>query len=157
MNHYLNAPVILRSFVKMKKTLVKNVLFVTMILLLSGFIVYYLGYKYRENMNVFHLNVDEPSGLLNLFDIFRDKPKNVEIEIDNTKTQQHIISIPNNSKNSSSSEIKNDVNQLRQAPNYCRYDFGSDNENILEICLEDKPKCDGYNFAENNWGKCVIE
>ena len=108
MNHYLNAPVILRSFVKMKKTLVKNVLFVTMILLLSGFIVYYLGYKYRENMNVFHLNVDEPSGLLNLFDIFRDKPKNVEIEIDNTKTQQHIISIPDNSKNSSSSEIKNE-------------------------------------------------
>ena len=68
-----------------------------------------------------------------------------------------IFAIPDNSKNSSSSEIKNDVNQVRQAPNYCRYDFGSDNENILEICLEDKPKCDGYNFAENNWGKCVIE
>lgn len=157
MNHYLNTPIILRSFAKMKKTLVKNVLFVTILLLLSGFIVNYFGYKYRENMNVFHLNVEHPSGLLNLFDIFRDKPKNVEIEIDNTKTQQHIMSIPDNSKKNSSNELKNDISLVRKAPNYCRYDFGSDNENILEICSEDKPKCDGYNFAENNWGKCVIE
>jgi hypothetical protein len=157
MNYYLNTPIILRSFAKMKKTLVKNVLFVTILLLLSGFIVNYFGYKYRENMNVFHLNVEHPSGLLNLFDIFRDKPKNVEIEIDNTKTQQHIMSIPDNSKKNSSNELKNDISLVRKAPNYCRYDFGSDNENILEICSEDKPKCDGYNFAENNWGKCVIE
>jgi len=157
MSLYLNTAFLLRLFAKMKKTLVKNVLFVTMLLLLSGFILYYLGYKYRENMNVFHLNVDHPSGLLNLFDIFRDKPKNVEIEIDNTKTQQHIISIPDNSKKISTNEIKNDVNFVRRAPNYCRYNYGSDNENILEICTEDKPKCDGYNFAENNWGKCVIE
>ena len=157
MYHYLNTQSILRSFMKLKKTLVNNVSFVILTVVILGYLIYYLGYKYRENMKVGQLKVDEPSGLFNMIDIFRHKPRNVEIEIDNTKTQQHIISIPDNSAKVLPTTLKNDVSSDRQVPDYCKYNFGTVNQNLLEICREDKPICDGYEFIEGSWGKCIAE
>ena len=48
MYHYLNTQSILRSFMKLKKTLVNNVLFVIITVVILGYLIYYLGYKYES-------------------------------------------------------------------------------------------------------------
>jgi len=147
---------ILRSFMKTKTILVKNIIFALIFLFLGYFIVYILN-TYRENMNGGDIKIDNPDGLFNFVDIFRSKPKPVEIEIDNTKTQQHIISIPDNSVTTTNNPSNNGVKFERKSPDFCKFEFGTSNQNIFEICPEDKPKCSGYEFTEDSWGKCVAE
>ena len=91
-------------------------------------------------MNGGDIKIDNPDGLFNFVDIFRSKPKPVEIEIDNTKTQQHIISIPDNSVTTTNNPSNNGVKFERKSPDFCKFEFGTSNQNIFEICPEDELK-----------------
>jgi hypothetical protein len=131
----------------------------------------------KEPMDNYSLKVDNSTGLFYFLDLFRANKKPVEIDITNTKTQQHITEIkgektvlkpPKSTLDKfygSGDDIIIDGNRLmypapgpdpivKIVPEYCAYDYGTKGKNITLVCPEELPVCNGYKYDEINWGKC---
>ena len=153
------------------------------IFIIVTYLIYQLLKTSREPMDGYSVTVENSSGLSNFLNMFSKKDPPVEIDIDNTRTRKELTILPKGTTNIKppygsngenedeltyesidelpdkfkvkSKEIKpKSKSRIVKSPEYCAFNYGTKDKNMLLVCPEDTPYCNGYSYDRKQWGSC---